>query len=166
MTYSENLWLFFLLVSGIIIVPGMDMVFVLASALSGGRRAGLSATFGIMAGGLVHTLYAALGVGMLLHFAPKLFNGLLVLGLRWELLHHFGYEVPYWVEWKRGAMLLFKPWAEHRLTWAAIFALDNEHRIALPRSMRRCCFGSRGATSRTWAAGGCCSPDRSPHGAR
>jgi len=80
MTYSENLWLFFLLVSGIVIVPGMDIVFVLASALSGGRRAGLSATFGIMAGGLVHTLYAALGVGMLLHFAPKLFNGLLVLG--------------------------------------------------------------------------------------
>ena len=60
MTYSENLWLFFLLVSGIIIVPGMDMVFVLASSLSGGRKAGLSATFGIMAGGLVHTLYAAL----------------------------------------------------------------------------------------------------------
>ena len=80
MTYGENLWLFFLLVSGIIIVPGMDMVFVMASSLSGGRRAGLSATFGIMAGGLVHTLYAALGVGVLLHFAPGLFNVLLVLG--------------------------------------------------------------------------------------
>ena len=70
MTYSENLWLFFLLLTGIIVVPGMDMVFVLASALSGGRKAGLSATFGIMAGGLVHTLYAALGVGALLSFAP------------------------------------------------------------------------------------------------
>ncbi|MCR6498968.1 LysE family translocator [Shinella sp. CPCC 101442] len=80
MTYAENLWLFFLLLSGIIIVPGMDMVFVLASALSGGRKAGLSATFGIMAGGLVHTLYAALGVGVLLHFAPQLFNVLLVAG--------------------------------------------------------------------------------------
>lgn len=80
MTYSENLWLFFLLVSGIIVVPGMDMVFVLASSLSGGRKAGLSATLGIMAGGLVHTLYAALGVGMLLHFAPGLFNALLVIG--------------------------------------------------------------------------------------
>jgi threonine/homoserine/homoserine lactone efflux protein len=80
MTYSENLWLFFLLVSGIIIVPGMDMVFVMASSLSGGRKAGLSATFGIMAGGLVHTLYAALGVGVLLHFAPQLFNALLVAG--------------------------------------------------------------------------------------
>lgn len=80
MTYSENLWLFFLLLSGIVIVPGMDMVFVLASALSGGRSAGLSATFGIMAGGLVHTLYAALGVGALLSFAPKLFDVLLIAG--------------------------------------------------------------------------------------
>ncbi|WLR93611.1 LysE family translocator [Shinella zoogloeoides] len=80
MTYSENLWLYFLLVSGIVIVPGMDMVFVLASSLSGGRKAGLSATFGIMAGGLVHTLYAALGVGMLLYFAPKLFDALLIVG--------------------------------------------------------------------------------------
>ena len=35
MTYSENLWLFFLLLTGIIVVPGMDMVFVLASSLSG-----------------------------------------------------------------------------------------------------------------------------------
>ena len=80
MTYSENLWLFFLLVAGIVVVPGMDMVFVLASSLSGGRKAGLSATLGIMAGGLVHTLYAALGVGVLLHFAPRLFDVLLAAG--------------------------------------------------------------------------------------
>ena len=92
MTYSENLWLFFLLLTGIIVVPGMDMVFVLASALSGGRKAGLSATFGIMAGGLVHTLYAALGVGALLSFAPKLFDVLLIAGalyvayIGWQLL--------------------------------------------------------------------------------
>ncbi|MDR6756018.1 threonine/homoserine/homoserine lactone efflux protein [Mycoplana sp. BE70] len=80
MTYAENLWLFFLLLAGIIVVPGMDMIYVLASSLSGGRRAGLSATFGIMAGGLVHTLYAALGVGVLLHYVPALFNALLVAG--------------------------------------------------------------------------------------
>jgi threonine/homoserine/homoserine lactone efflux protein len=80
MTYTENLWLFFLLLAGIIVVPGMDMIYVLASSLSGGRRAGLSATFGIMAGGLVHTLYAALGVGVLLHYVPWLFNALLLAG--------------------------------------------------------------------------------------
>ena len=40
MTYAENLWLFFVLLSGIIIVPGMDMFFVIANSLTGGKRAG------------------------------------------------------------------------------------------------------------------------------
>ena len=80
MTYAENLWLFFTLLFGIIIVPGMDMVFVMANALTGGRASGLSATAGIMAGGIFHTLYAALGVGLLLHLVPGLFNGLLLAG--------------------------------------------------------------------------------------
>ena len=38
MTYAENLWLFFTLLFGIIIVPGMDMVFVLANAITGSIR--------------------------------------------------------------------------------------------------------------------------------
>lgn len=80
MTYAENLWLFFTLLFGIIIVPGMDMVFVLANSLTGGRASGLSATAGIMAGGLLHTLYAALGVSVILHLVPGLFNVLLVAG--------------------------------------------------------------------------------------
>ncbi|MDQ0319546.1 threonine/homoserine/homoserine lactone efflux protein [Pararhizobium capsulatum DSM 1112] len=80
MSYSENLWLFFTLLFGIIIVPGMDMVFVMANALTGGRASGLSATAGIMGGGLFHTLYAALGVGLLLHLVPGLFNILLIAG--------------------------------------------------------------------------------------
>ncbi|WP_426236669.1 LysE family translocator [Pararhizobium sp. DWP1-1-3] len=80
MTYAENLWLFFTLLFGIIIVPGMDMVFVMANALTGGRASGLTATAGIMAGGVFHTLYAALGVGFLLHLVPALFNVLLLAG--------------------------------------------------------------------------------------
>ncbi|NRQ13981.1 LysE family translocator [Ensifer sesbaniae] len=80
MTYTENLWLFFTLLFGIIIVPGMDMVFVLANSLTGGRASGLSATAGIMAGGVLHTLYAALGVSVILHLVPGLFNVLLVTG--------------------------------------------------------------------------------------
>ena len=35
-----HLWLFFLMVLGIIVLPGMDMAFVLASSLKGGRGAG------------------------------------------------------------------------------------------------------------------------------
>ncbi|MCA1489676.1 LysE family translocator [Sinorhizobium alkalisoli] len=80
MTYAENLWLFFTLLFGIIIVPGMDMVFVLANAVTGGRASGLAATAGIMAGGVLHTLYAALGVSVVLHLMPELFNALLVAG--------------------------------------------------------------------------------------
>ncbi|MFP5075775.1 LysE family translocator [Rhizobium sp. YIM 134829] len=80
MSYAENLWLFLTLLIGIIIVPGMDMIFVMANALTGGRRAGFMALGGIVAGGVVHTLYAALGVGALVHFAPGLFNGLLAAG--------------------------------------------------------------------------------------
>ncbi|MCA1403435.1 LysE family translocator [Ensifer sp. IC3342] len=80
MSYAENLWLFFTLLFGIIIVPGMDLVFVLANSLTGGRASGLSATAGIMAGGVLHTLYAALGVSVVLHLVPQLFNVLLVAG--------------------------------------------------------------------------------------
>lgn len=80
MTYSENLWLFFVLILGIIIVPGMDMIYVLASALSGGRRSGLTATGGMMTGGAVHTLYGTLGTGFLVAFAPRFFVPVLVAG--------------------------------------------------------------------------------------
>jgi threonine/homoserine/homoserine lactone efflux protein len=80
MTYGANLWLFFTLLFCIIIVPGMDMVFVLANALTRGRTAGLAATAGIMVGGLVHSLYGALGVGLLSSLLPVLFRPLLVFG--------------------------------------------------------------------------------------
>lgn len=74
------LWLFFSLVFGIIIVPGMDMTFVLANALAGGRRLGLYATAGVVAGGAVHVAVGALGVGAVLKLFPALFNVLLFAG--------------------------------------------------------------------------------------
>ncbi|NKJ37269.1 LysE family translocator [Rhizobium sp. SG570] len=80
MGYAENLWLFFLLLVGIIIVPGMDMLFVLANSLNGGSNRGLAATGGIMLGGVVHSLNGALGIGLLMHFVPILFNPLLIAG--------------------------------------------------------------------------------------
>jgi threonine/homoserine/homoserine lactone efflux protein len=80
MTYEQNLWLFFTLLFGIIVVPGMDMIFVLANSLTRGRRAGIAATAGIMAGGLVHSLYGAVGVGLLASLMPLLFRPLLIAG--------------------------------------------------------------------------------------
>ena len=80
MTYTENLWIFFVLVLGIILVPGMDMLFVLTNALTGGRRAGLAATSGVMAGGVVHTVFGAIGVGVLMKLAPQLFTFMIFVG--------------------------------------------------------------------------------------
>ena len=80
MGYAENLWLFFILLLGIIIVPGMDMLFVLANSLAGGSNRGLAATGGIMLGGAVHSLNGAIGIGLLMHFVPILFNPLLIAG--------------------------------------------------------------------------------------
>lgn len=80
MTYADNLSLFLVLIAGIIIVPGMDMLYVLVSSLSGGRRAGLVATSGMMTGGVVHTLYGTLGTGLLLALAPRMFTPILVAG--------------------------------------------------------------------------------------
>ncbi|WP_181699850.1 LysE family translocator [Chthonobacter albigriseus] len=70
MDYAENLALFLVLLAGIIIVPGMDMLFVMTNAITGGRRLGIAATAGIASGGAVHTLFGAVGVGVLARWMP------------------------------------------------------------------------------------------------
>ena len=80
MSYFDSLWIYLLLLFGIIIVPGMDMLFVLANALTGGRRAGLAATAGIMVGGAVHGLFGALAVGLLTQLPYRLISILVLAG--------------------------------------------------------------------------------------
>ena len=80
MEYTAHLWIFAMLLFGIIVVPGMDMVYVLANALAGGTRSGMAAIGGIMVGGLVHTLTGTLGVTVLSVLLPKLFLPMLLLG--------------------------------------------------------------------------------------
>ena len=80
MTYAENLWLFSLLLAGIIVVPGMDMIFVIANGLTGGRRAGIAATSGIMLGGAFHTLFGTIAVTALSTLVPQLAGPMLVIG--------------------------------------------------------------------------------------
>ena len=55
LAHTSQLWLFFILVFGIIVLPGMDMAFVLGSTLVDGRRGGVAALAGIVAGGVAHT---------------------------------------------------------------------------------------------------------------
>lgn len=74
------LWLYFVLLVGIIVVPGMDMFFVLANALTGGRQAGLAATAGIMLGGVCHTLFGTVFVVGLSNVVPAISRTMLVAG--------------------------------------------------------------------------------------
>jgi threonine/homoserine/homoserine lactone efflux protein len=90
MTYPEALWIFFILLAGIIIVPGMDMIFVIANALTGGRQAGLTATFGIMLGGAFHTAFGAFAVVGMSRLVPELYGPMLgslyMVWIGWTLI--------------------------------------------------------------------------------
>ena len=77
---AAQLCLFFLLVLGVIVLPGLDMAYVLGSALTGGRRGGLAAVGGIMAGGVCHVVMAAVGIGVLLQVWPAAFDLMLWAG--------------------------------------------------------------------------------------
>lgn len=96
MDHAMHLWLFFLVVFAVVLLPGLDMAFVLGSALVGGRRHGLIAVAGIVAGGVCHVAAAALGVGLLIKLVPGAFNAVLVAGalyMAWigaSLLHSRG----------------------------------------------------------------------------
>jgi threonine/homoserine/homoserine lactone efflux protein len=80
MSSSPDLWLFFLLVFGVIVLPGMDMAYVATNALVGGLRGGITAVAGIVAGGAVHVAVAATGIAVLLAAWPAAFNAVLLAG--------------------------------------------------------------------------------------
>lgn len=80
MISTANLSLYFIVVLGIVALPGMDMAFVMATSLLGGRRAGMAAVAGIVAGGLCHLVMAGLGVAAILRWSPALFQVMLAGG--------------------------------------------------------------------------------------
>lgn len=80
MDYAQALWLYTLLVFGIIVVPGMDMFYILANALTGGRRLGFAALGGVMLGGAVHALFGTLAVGVLTQLPAMLFQAMILAG--------------------------------------------------------------------------------------
>jgi threonine/homoserine/homoserine lactone efflux protein len=77
---QPDLWLFFVLVFGIIVLPGMDMAFVAGSALTSGLRGGMMAVAGIVAAGMIHTAVGASGFAALMLWWPAAFNVLLLAG--------------------------------------------------------------------------------------
>ncbi len=62
------------------ITPGPDMTLFLGKAVSGGRAAGLAAFGGAIAGLLVHSLFAAVGLSALLAASPQAFFVLKIAG--------------------------------------------------------------------------------------
>lgn len=77
---AGELAIYFALVFGIIVLPGMDMAFVLGNTLAGGRRAGMAAVVGTMVGGLCHMAMGVLGVALVLQLVPGLFTFMLLAG--------------------------------------------------------------------------------------
>lgn len=80
MTDYAHLWLFFVFVLGIMILPGLDMAYILGSALAGGRKSGAMALLGVMAGGTCHVIAGVLGISVLLKLYPAAFRAMLLAG--------------------------------------------------------------------------------------
>lgn len=80
MAHTAHLWLYFILVFSVILTPGMDMAYVLASALTGGRRSGFAAIGGIITSAAFHMTAAVLGISVLLRLYPPAFKLMLLAG--------------------------------------------------------------------------------------
>lgn len=80
MSHTAHLWIYFILVFSVILTPGMDMAYVLASALTGGRRSGFAAVAGIVTAAALHMAAAVLGISVLLHLYPSAFKVMLLAG--------------------------------------------------------------------------------------
>ncbi len=82
--------LFIVAALALLLVPGPAVLYIVASTIEGGRRAGLVSTVGIHCGSLVHVAAAALGLSSLLVSSARAFEivkyagaaYLIVLGLR------------------------------------------------------------------------------------
>jgi len=100
MQTSVNLWLYFLLVFGVIVLPGMDMAFVMGSSMVSGRRAGLAAVAGMVVGGICHMIIGASGVFTVLTLFPAALTLMLFAGaayvawIGWSLIKINVVEAP------------------------------------------------------------------------
>jgi threonine/homoserine/homoserine lactone efflux protein len=82
--------------------PGPDMALFLSKTLSGGRRFGLAALGGVMAGLVVHACAAALGLSALLAASAQGYRAVKLIGAAYLLWLAFG-------ALRRGAMLRLDP---------------------------------------------------------
>jgi threonine/homoserine/homoserine lactone efflux protein len=69
----HHYWLFIATAVILVITPGQDTFFILGRSLASGRAAGIAAVLGNTAGGIIHTILAALGLSALLATSPYAF---------------------------------------------------------------------------------------------
>jgi threonine/homoserine/homoserine lactone efflux protein len=68
------------------LTPGADMMFTLASGISGGPRAGMAAAAGISTGVLVHVSMAALGLAVIFLTYPAAYDAIRYLGAAYLMI--------------------------------------------------------------------------------
>lgn len=62
------------------LTPGADMMFISASGVAGGSRAGIAAALGVSIGSLFHTVLAVVGVAALIRAYPLAYDALRYVG--------------------------------------------------------------------------------------
>jgi threonine/homoserine/homoserine lactone efflux protein len=70
------------LIAGILlnITPGSDTMYILGRSISQGKKAGIVSVLGISTGSLIHTLFAGLGLSVVIAQSPLAFNIVKYLG--------------------------------------------------------------------------------------
>ena len=108
-----DLWTYVLGTLLVVLLPGPNSMFVLASAARRGVAAGYSAAAAVFVGDTLLMLAAALGVASLLKAEPMLFTGLKYLGAAYLCYIGIGMLRGAWRQWRRPADEPVQP--EHNL---------------------------------------------------
>jgi RhtB (resistance to homoserine/threonine) family protein len=75
-----NFEVFILAVIALVLVPGSDAMFIIAKSVNKGKREGILTTLGVSTGSLVHTIFAAFGLSVVLAESQMAFNIVKYLG--------------------------------------------------------------------------------------
>jgi threonine/homoserine/homoserine lactone efflux protein len=77
----SHFFLFIVMVTSLIIVPGPDMLYVVGRSIVRGRLAGWYSALGVAAGYAIFTVLVAAGVGFIFETRPELFFAIKIAGL-------------------------------------------------------------------------------------
>ncbi|MCG3671923.1 LysE family translocator [Aliarcobacter butzleri] len=75
----------------LMITPGVDIIYVLSNALSGGTKAGLTSIFGVATGAYIHILCTSFGITAIFMVSDLAYNILKIIGAAY--LGYIGYQI-------------------------------------------------------------------------